>query len=235
MATKTDGMDKLKDSGQTAHAQPGRQGPGHRQRQVERTDRQAHRHRRRWPGRARPSRKAGEASVKGDNPVMGGLKGAASGIKDKITGGGGKGGGGSKATKSTNIVETIDVGVPAHGRLQPVDRVRRLPQLHEEGRRASRRHDDEQDQLQGPDLPQPPRVGGDDHRADPRRAHRVALEGAEGPRRRRGHLPRARAEPDPHPGRPRVLPAGPVREDRQHLARPRAVAPGPRSATSAVT
>ena len=44
---------------------------------------------------------------------MGGLKGAASGIKDKITGGGGgKGGGGSKATKSTNIVESIDVGVP---------------------------------------------------------------------------------------------------------------------------
>jgi uncharacterized membrane protein len=43
---------------------------------------------------------------------MGGLKGAVGGIKDKITGGGGKGGGGSKATKATNIVETIDVGVP---------------------------------------------------------------------------------------------------------------------------
>src|SRR3954462_4662842 len=56
--------------------------------------------------------KAGEATAKGDNPVMGGLKGAASGLKDKVTGGGGKGGGGSKATKSTNIVETIDVGVP---------------------------------------------------------------------------------------------------------------------------
>src|SRR3954451_3091999 len=49
--------------------------------------------------------KAGEASAKGDNPVMGGLKGAASGIKDKITGGGGgKSSGGGKATKSTNIV-----------------------------------------------------------------------------------------------------------------------------------
>jgi uncharacterized membrane protein len=56
--------------------------------------------------------KAGEATAKGENPVMGGLKGAASGIKDKITGGGKGGGGGSKATKSTNIVETIDVGVP---------------------------------------------------------------------------------------------------------------------------
>jgi uncharacterized membrane protein len=56
--------------------------------------------------------KAGEASAKGDNPLMGGLKGAASGIKDKITGGGGGKSGGGKATKSTNIVETIDVGVP---------------------------------------------------------------------------------------------------------------------------
>src|SRR3954447_3476353 len=56
--------------------------------------------------------KAGEASAKGDNPVMGGLKGAASGIKDKITGGGGGKSSGGKATKSTNIVETIDVGVP---------------------------------------------------------------------------------------------------------------------------
>jgi uncharacterized membrane protein len=56
--------------------------------------------------------KAGEAAAKGENPVMGGLKGAASGIKDKITGGGGGKGGGGKATKSTNIIESIDVGVP---------------------------------------------------------------------------------------------------------------------------
>jgi len=56
--------------------------------------------------------KAGEAAAQGDNPVWGGLKGAASGIKDKVTGGGGGKSGGGKATKSTNIVETIDVGVP---------------------------------------------------------------------------------------------------------------------------
>ena len=43
---------------------------------------------------------------------MGGLKGAVSGVKDKITGGGGKDSGGGKATDSTNIVESIDVGVP---------------------------------------------------------------------------------------------------------------------------
>ena len=52
----------------------------------------------------------GKAAAEGDSPVLGALKGAASGIKDKITGGGS--GGGSKATKSTNIIESIDVGVP---------------------------------------------------------------------------------------------------------------------------
>lgn len=56
--------------------------------------------------------KAGESAAKGDNPVGGGLKGLASGVKDKITGGGGSSGGGGKATKATNIIETIDVGVP---------------------------------------------------------------------------------------------------------------------------
>jgi uncharacterized membrane protein len=56
--------------------------------------------------------KGGEAAAKGDSPVMGALKGAASGIKDKVTGGGGGSSGGGKATKSTNIIETIDVGVP---------------------------------------------------------------------------------------------------------------------------
>ena len=56
--------------------------------------------------------KGAKAKAEGDSALLGGLKGAASGIKDKITGGGGKGGGGSKATKSTNIIESIDVGVP---------------------------------------------------------------------------------------------------------------------------
>jgi uncharacterized membrane protein len=56
--------------------------------------------------------KGAEASSQGKSPVMGALKGVASGVKDKITGGGGGGGGGSKATKSTNIIESIDVGVP---------------------------------------------------------------------------------------------------------------------------
>jgi uncharacterized membrane protein len=57
--------------------------------------------------------KAGESAAKGDNPVVGGLKGLAGGVKDKVTGGGSSGGGG-KPTKSTNIIESIDVGVPIH-------------------------------------------------------------------------------------------------------------------------
>src|SRR4051812_4269963 len=58
--------------------------------------------------------KGAEAKAEGDNPVLGGIKGAASGLKDKITGGGSGGGKGSggNATKSTNIIESIDVGVP---------------------------------------------------------------------------------------------------------------------------
>jgi uncharacterized membrane protein len=60
---------------------------------------------------AKAVKEGGKESVEGGSPVKGALKGAASGIKDKITGGGSSSGGG-KATKSTNIIETIDVGVP---------------------------------------------------------------------------------------------------------------------------
>src|SRR6478672_10538497 len=55
--------------------------------------------------------KGGEALAKGESPIKGALKGAASGVKDKITGGGG-GGSNPKATKAMNIIEEIDVGVP---------------------------------------------------------------------------------------------------------------------------
>ena len=56
--------------------------------------------------------KGGEAKAKGGSPIAGALKGVVSGAKDKITGGGGGGRGGGDATKSTNIIESIDVGVP---------------------------------------------------------------------------------------------------------------------------
>ena len=111
MQQKTAGMDKLKDAGQQLLKTLGDKAHEHRQRQARRPDRQARGHRRRRPASARPRARAARPG-QGRLPVLGGLKGAASGIKDKITGGGGKGGGGGKATKSTNIIETIDVGVP---------------------------------------------------------------------------------------------------------------------------
>jgi len=52
--------------------------------------------------------KGGEAAASGESPVKGALKGAVSGVKDKI-GGGNKS---PKATKAMNIIEEIDVGVP---------------------------------------------------------------------------------------------------------------------------
>src|SRR3954469_24649381 len=68
-------------------------------------------------GDGEPMKKAAkqgvEAKAEGKNPLVEGVKGAASGLKDKVTGGGGdKGSSGGKATKSTNIIESIDVGVP---------------------------------------------------------------------------------------------------------------------------
>ena len=56
--------------------------------------------------------KGAEAKMEGESPVKGAVKGLASGIKDKVTGGGGKGSKSPKATKATNIIESIDVGVP---------------------------------------------------------------------------------------------------------------------------
>ena len=55
-----------------------------------------------------------KAAAQGDNPVGGALKGGFGKVKDKVKSAlpGGGGGGGGKATKSTNIIETIDVGVP---------------------------------------------------------------------------------------------------------------------------
>jgi len=56
-------------------------------------------------------------SAEGGSGLLGGVKGAVSGVKDKVVdtvtggGGGGKGKGGD-ATSSTNIIESIDVGVP---------------------------------------------------------------------------------------------------------------------------
>ncbi len=56
-----------------------------------------------------------EAAAKGESPVKGAVKGGLSGVKDKVKNalpGGGGGSNGAKATKSTNIIEEIDIGAP---------------------------------------------------------------------------------------------------------------------------
>jgi hypothetical protein len=60
------------------------------------------------------AKKTAEEAADGGSPVKGALKGGLSGAKDKVKEklGGGGGGGGKKGTKSTNIIEEIDVGVP---------------------------------------------------------------------------------------------------------------------------
>jgi Polyketide cyclase / dehydrase and lipid transport len=82
--------------------------------------------------------KAGEAAMKGDNPVIGGLKGAASGIKDKITKR--KGGGGNK--RPTNIYETYVVGVPVRVAYNEWTNYPRFPGYMKGPTKASREDED---------------------------------------------------------------------------------------------
>jgi hypothetical protein len=58
--------------------------------------------------------KAAKEGSTGGNPAKGALVGGLGGVKDKVKEklGGGGGGGGEKGTRSTNIIEEIDVGVP---------------------------------------------------------------------------------------------------------------------------
>ena len=59
------------------------------------------------------AKEGAKEAAEGGSPVKGALKGGLSGAKDKIKEKlGGGGGGGEKGTKSTNIIEEIDVGVP---------------------------------------------------------------------------------------------------------------------------
>jgi uncharacterized membrane protein len=65
------------------------------------------------PIKSQAAKGAAEAATKQDSPVGGALKGGLSGAKDKVKEKLGGGSSGPKnATKSTNIIEEIDVGVP---------------------------------------------------------------------------------------------------------------------------
>jgi uncharacterized membrane protein len=67
-------------------------------------------------GGGSPGLKAAAAGAKslaeGKSPVSSLLKAGTTAVKDKVSGKGGKGGGGGKGKKVTNIIESIDVGVP---------------------------------------------------------------------------------------------------------------------------
>lgn len=57
--------------------------------------------------------RGGKEAAEGGSAAGGAVKGALSGLKDKVTGGGGGGGSSSSdPTSSTNLIESIDVGVP---------------------------------------------------------------------------------------------------------------------------
>lgn len=62
------------------------------------------------------AQKGAEKLAEGDSPIKAGLSGAATGVKEQVkdvfTGGGGSKGSNRGAKKVTNIVETIEVGVP---------------------------------------------------------------------------------------------------------------------------
>ena len=108
--------------------------------------------------------------------MLGGLKGAASGIKDKITGGGGGKGGGGKATKSTNIIETIDVGVPVTVAYNQWTEFGAFPSFMKKVENVEAQ-DENKITFKAQIFLSPPHLGGDDPRAGPRRADRLALEG----------------------------------------------------------
>jgi len=60
------------------------------------------------------AKKGAKEAAEGGSPVKGALVGGLTGVKDKVKEklGGGSSGGGEKGTKSTNIIEEIDIGLP---------------------------------------------------------------------------------------------------------------------------
>jgi uncharacterized membrane protein len=63
--------------------------------------------------KGRVAKEGAKAAMQGESPIKGALKGGLVGAKDKVKEKlGGGGGGQKKATKATNIIEEIDVGLP---------------------------------------------------------------------------------------------------------------------------
>ena len=170
--------------------------------------------------------KGAEKVAQGDDPGKAMVKAGGEQIKDKVKNvfSRGKSSGNPKVI---NIIEDINIGVSSAGGLRPVDAVAGVLEVHE-GHRERRGHRGNEVELARQDLVVQAELAGDDHRGDPDQRIAWTSEGAKGQHEGRHHLPHARRGPDQGAARARVLPAGVLREDRQHLARrrsPRAARP----------
>ena len=161
-----------------------------------------------------------KALTEGKGPMRAMLGAAGTGIKEKVKkifGGGGKGKG--KKAKITNIVETIDVGVPLRLAYDQWTQYEDFPSFMKKVESVEQPVGGEV-QLEGAGLLVPPLLGGDHLGAGARRPHHLAVEGSQGVRRRRGVLLGAGAEPHPDLPGDGVPPAGAVRAHGQPLAGP---------------
>ena len=146
------------------------------------------------------------------------MKGGLTGLKDKAKQalGGGGGGGGGKGTKATNIVEEIDIGVPISVAYNQWTQFQEFSGFMKKVDSVEQKDEEKVDfkakifwshrTWEATILKQVPEE------------QIVWRSRGEGPRGRRSHVPQARSRPDPDPRRPGVLPPGPVRADREHLA-----------------
>ena len=160
--------------------------------------------------------KAAESIKEGESPVKAATKAGTSALKDKVKEAVG-GGGGGKKMKVVNILETIDVPVPRRVAYDKWTQFQDIPDFTRKVEKVEQK-DDEKLEWKAQIFLLPPDLAGDDQGAGARRADRLGVQRREGPRRRRGHLPRARAGPDAGADDPGVPPAGILREDREPVA-----------------
>jgi hypothetical protein len=135
--------------------------------------------------------------AEGKSPSRSLLGAGMAAAKEKIRGlfGGGRGQG-KKQLKLTNIVESIDVGVPIDLAYNQWTQFTDFPTFMKKVESVDQSEDE---QLEGSGLLVAPDVGIHDPGAGPRGQDPLAVQGHEGLRRRRGDLPRTGTEPDAHP------------------------------------
>ena len=164
-----------------------------------------------------------KSMAEGKSPGRSMFSAGGAGLKEKVSGAFGRGkgkSGGKSKLKLTNIVESIEVGVPLPLAYNQWTTYHDFPTFTKKVENADPRRREQEGQLEGAGLLVAPGVGGRDPRSAARRAHHLAVQGPEGPCRRGGNVPRTGSQPDQDRRGPRVPPAGHVRADRQPLAGP---------------